>query len=596
MMKKCYILFFCIACLSATHDLFFSTAFAQSFLTDTTKAKADAEWPKDSLGRRTPRGTVVGFINAVAEEDYQRAAQYLDLHGLEDPSMQGPELAHTLQNLVDLHGKLVSRSLISNDYQGRRNDDLPPNMDKVGDIDTDNETFDIYVEQTQEATKAPLWLISAETLQTLPTMTAADDGLSVNRVLPSFLLNNKWSGVPIGHWLAMLLFVALAYLVALAVVALVMGALRTFWSRARNEGAAAVLQAFVLPLRLFLAVQIFVFLSQHTGISIVARQSFSEIIFVIGLVAFLMLVWQLVEVFTELGKRWLVRQNNPGGISAVLFFGRAVKVLMVVFGAIMVLGSVGVDVTAGLAALGIGGIALALGAQKTVENLVGSITLITDQPLRVGDFCKVDDTSGTIERIGMRSTRIRTLDRTVVFIPNGQLAALKIENYAYRDRFWFHPTLTLRFETTPDQMRYLLVELRAILYAHPRVDPDPARVRFTGIGSDSKNIEIFSYVHARDISEFLEVQEDLLLRIMDVVATSGTDFAFPSQTVYMARDAGVAGEKTQQAEQQVQHWREQGDLQIPAFDAAKISKLKDTIDYPPKGSSAYQGKGQQHSS
>ena len=117
----------------------------------------------------------------------------------------------------------------------------------------------------------------------------------------------------------------------------------------------------------------------------------------------------------------------------------------------------------------------------------------------------------------MRSTRIRTLDRTIVTVPNGEFSSLQIENYSHRDRFWFHPALALRYETTPDQIRYLLVELRSMLYAHPRVDPDPARVRFLGLGADSLNIEIFSYVHADDYSEFLEIQEDLTLRIMDIV-------------------------------------------------------------------------------
>src|SRR5690606_23005857 len=135
---------------------------------------------------------------------------------------------------------------------------------------------------------------------------------------------------------------------------------------------------------------------------------------------------------------------------------RAAKIAIVALGIIWILGAIGVDITTGLAALGIGGLALALGAQKTIENFVGSVTLITDQPIRVGDFCSVAGTTGTIEKIGMRSTRIRTLDRTVVTIPNGEFSSSKIENYAHRDRFWFHPVIGLRYETTPDQIRYLL--------------------------------------------------------------------------------------------------------------------------------------------
>lgn len=187
---------------------------------------------------------------------------------------------------------------------------------------------------------------------------------------------------------------------------------------------------------------------------------------------------------------------------------------------------------------------------------MGSVTLVADQPVRVGDFCKVGDTVGTVEQIGMRSTRIRTNDRTIVTIPNGEFSSLKIENYAHRDRFWFHPILTLRYETTPDQIRFLLVQLRSVLISHPKVDPDPARVRFIELGAHSLNIEIFAYIHASDYSGFLEIKEDLFLRMMDVVEASGTGFAFPSQTLYVARDKGISGEKALEAEEKVRKWCE----------------------------------------
>lgn len=214
------------------------------------------------------------------------------------------------------------------------------------------------------------------------------------------------------------------------------------------------------------------------------------------------------------------------------------------------------------------------GCTKTVENFVGSVTLIADQPVRVGDFCKVGDTVGTVEQIGMRSTRIRTLNRTVVTIPNGQFSSETIENYAHRDRFWFQTVLDLRYETTPDQIRFLLVELRSVLYAHPKVHPEPARVRFTGLGAASLNLEVFCYITAVNFDEFLEVREDLLLRIMDVVAESGTDFAFPSQTLYFAKDKGLSKEKSQQAEEKVRKWKEAHDMPIPSFENERIEKLK----------------------
>ncbi|NJL09080.1 MAG: mechanosensitive ion channel family protein [Methylacidiphilales bacterium] len=243
----------------------------------------------------------------------------------------------------------------------------------------------------------------------------------------------------------------------------------------------------------------------------------------------------------------------------------------------------GIDFTTALAALGIGGLAIALGAQKFFENLIGSLTLILDQPVRVGDFCRFGTALGTVEDIGMRSTRIRTLDRTVLTVPNGEFSALHIENFSRRDRFWFHPTLSVRYDTDPEQMRFLLQELRAMLYAHPRVDPDPARVRFIRLGAFSLDIEIFAYVYAVNMDDYLEVQEDLLLRCMEIVAKSGSGFAFPSQTLYVARDSGRDGEKATAARDSVKQWQEAGELQVPRFHPDRIRELRNTIDYPPPG-------------
>ncbi|MEM6447733.1 MAG: mechanosensitive ion channel domain-containing protein [Cyanobacteria bacterium P01_D01_bin.123] len=136
----------------------------------------------------------------------------------------------------------------------------------------------------------------------------------------------------------------------------------------------------------------------------------------------------------------------------------------------------------------------------------GGLSLIADQPIRPGDFCRIGTTTGIVEEIGLRSTRIRTLDRTMVTIPNGDLSHMEIENFQHRDRFRFHPKIGLRYETTPDQIRYLLVELRSLLYRHPGVISEDARVRFLGLAADSLIIEFLAYVNAPDWSGFLEVQ------------------------------------------------------------------------------------------
>ena len=551
-----------------------------------TEEPALPEWPEDPLDRRNPRGTISGFISAVADDNYIKASKYLNLSGLPDEFTEGPELAAMLENLLDQKGQILPYSRISSSSGGRIDDDLPPNLDEIGTLTGTEENIGLFVEEVKGPEGGPLWLISSETVEAIAALnTVEENTLLVEQFLPDFLEKYRWGGVSVGQWIIMLLLGAIAFFVAWTIISFILFLIPRVWKKAKTEPTAGVLKAFGLPAKLFLAVWLFVGLSQEIGISIIVRQSFSGITLIIGMLALLILLWRLVEFISNFSKERMTVRGHISAVSVVLFLKRAAKVAIIIFGVIGILGAFGVDVTTGLAALGIGGLALALGAQKTIENFVGSVTLITDQPIRVGDFCKVGDTLGTVEKIGMRSTQIRTLDRTIVTIPNGEFSSSKIENYAHRDRFWFHPVISLRYETTPDQIRYLLVELRAMLYAHPMVSPDPARVRFIALGADSLNLEVFAYVEVPNFDEFLEVREDLLLRIMDIVAESGTGFAFPSQTLYFAKDQGLSKDKSEDTEKKVKEWREKRKMQIPKFDPEEIEKIKNSIPYPPEGSS-----------
>ena len=263
---------------------------------------------------------------------------------------------------------------------------------------------------------------------------------------------------------------------------------------------------------------------------------------------------------------------------------KSLKILIATFAGLAVLHSFGVNVITVLAGLGVGGIAVALAAQKTLENFIGGITVYADQPVRVGEFCRFGGTVGTVEEVGLRSTRVRTLDRTVVTIPNSEFSNLPIENFARRDRIWYHPTIRLRYETTPDQIRYVLVEVHRMLYAHPKVDSASARIRFVGFGNSSLDLEVFSYVTVTDYGEYLEVAEDLNLRIMDIVAAAGASLALPAQTTYLDEGRGLDPDRARAVEGQVQEWRERRELWLPRFPREKIAEMDNTLQYPADGS------------
>jgi MscS family membrane protein len=210
-----------------------------------------------------------------------------------------------------------------------------------------------------------------------------------------------------------------------------------------------------------------------------------------------------------------------------------VDVLIIFAGLLAGLRYFGIDPTPALAGLGVGGIAVALAAQKTLENVIAGASLIFDQAVRVGDFLKMGETVGTVDHIGLRSTRIRTQDRTVVSVPNSQIANASLETLSARDMHWFHPTVGLRYETTSAQMREVTDGIRRLLAEHRWVKHDSARVNFIRLGPSSLDVEIYAYLNTQNWVEFLDIQEQLLVSITEIVERAGTAIAFPSQTMYM---------------------------------------------------------------
>jgi MscS family membrane protein len=259
---------------------------------------------------------------------------------------------------------------------------------------------------------------------------------------------------------------------------------------------------------------------------------------------------------------------------------RLLTALVAIVAILAILGILGFNLTTVLAGLGIGGIAIAFAAQKTLENLFGGISVLADEVIRVGDYCRFGDRTGTVEDISLRSTRVRTDARTELSIPNGSLATMNIENFTRRDKILFNPVLSIRYETTADQLRFLLAEVRRMLFEHPKVGSDSASIRFANFDSSSLRLEIAAFVLTRDSNEFAAVREDLLLRIMNIIEKSGSGLALPSQTLYLSRDSGLDKEKTAGAEHQVQQWRDERKLPFPDFAPEDKAAFRGSIEYP----------------
>lgn len=522
-------------CLLFLTLLFPILAIAQLIASDPSSA-LQPEPPKEALGRSTPRGTVLGFLSASHKGNYGVAALYLDTH-LRDKS--AAILAHQL--FVVLDRRLPARlNQLSDSPEGSLPNPLRPDQDVIGTIASVNGNVDILLERVDIGKGQLRWLFSRTTLESIPSLYDEVNVVSVDNVLPEVMVNTRLAGIPLFEWLAVLVGMPFVYMTTVLLNRLASPLAGKVRRRLRKQPDQPNPDVVPRPLRLLLMALLILWTLSKVSLPLLARQFWSSTATIILIAA---CVWLFILVngrVEGLLRQRLDRRNT--GVTSILRLGRRVIDLLAVFvGVLVVLHHFGVNPTAALAGLGVGGIAVALAAQKTLENVIGGASIIFDQVVRVGDSLKVAEMQGTVEDIGLRSTRIRTPDRTVVSVPNGQIANASLENISRRDKFWFHPNLSLRWETTASQMRSVLEALKNLLTQQPHIEHNSIRVRFLRFGMSSLDVEVFAHFFARDWNHFLEIQEELLLQIMEIVQTAGTQMALQSHVVYPAAVSAADG-------------------------------------------------------
>jgi MscS family membrane protein len=475
----------------------------------TEQVDQPAQAPKDALGRDTPRGTVLGFMTAARNGTDGVSPLYLNTNV---PAPDAAELARMLYVVLD--SRLPVRlNELSDRPEGTPDNPLKPNEDVVGTIQTANGPFDLVLERVTPPGSPPVWLFSPETLSFIPEAYDEVDLVRLDRFLPAFLAKPRIAGVRLFEWLAMFLLLPLCYrllgLLGLPFKRRVPGLVRLLLL---GIGVRWVVSSLDLPL----------FERQFwwatSGLLMIAAAG-----------------WLLLRLNEYAEARVSRRLAATGEMTSLLRLARRVgDVLAIAACLLVVLRYFGFNPTAALAGLGIGGIAVALAAQKTLENVVAGLSMIFDKAVRVGDVLRFSGTVGIVDYIGLRSTRIRTLDRTILSVPNGQIAGVGIETLSARDKFLFRHVVTLRYGTTVAQMRAVIDGVTGMLVADASVDAPSVRVRFFRLGAFSLDLEVFAYVFAADWEPFLEIQQELLLRVMELIEGSGTAIAIPSQTLHIA--------------------------------------------------------------
>ena len=498
-----------------------------------------ANTPSDPLGRTTPSGSVLGFLQAAQSGNYSIAAQYLQMSAARR-QMEGEQIATQLKAAMD-GTSFTGRVGVFNQPEGIPQEGVPLGHQKIGTMSSGDVEVDLDMVRVSDPSAGKIWLFSAETLVKIPELYDQVETRQVEHRLPGFLVKHEIAGMALWQWLALLLAMPVAAAVGWIVLVLLEIPIR-WWARRHGQVDIASWRSVSGPAWLLAGTLVHQFMVRYLGIALLPRHYYFQVTSIALIVSATWISWRVI--------RWLLRRvrnralaHGHVGTGSLMILGeRIIKAVVFGMGALAILSNLGFNMSTFLAGLGIGGLAIGFGAQQTIANLFGGVSVLGDEVIRVGDVCRFGDRSGTVEDIGLRSTRVRTDERTLLAIPNGTVATINVENLSRRDKILFKTNLGLRSDTKADQLRVVLAELRRLLQEHPKVEDATIRVRLTDIAGASHTAETFCYILTRDYNEYAAIREDLLLRMMDIVEDAGSGLALPS-TLVVGRDSGLDGEK-----------------------------------------------------
>jgi MscS family membrane protein len=497
------------------------------------KSPAPATAPaksQDPLNRDSPQSSVFAFLEACRARDYARARRYLDLRKLpEDQRLKdGTQLAEQLEKILDRDVQFDVAAL-SRNPEGAGVEGRPPHRELVASFTVNGKTMNLELERVTLRSGLSVWLFSSDSVALIPQLAQLASDSPVERHLPAALVSLKVIDTPAWRWIALALLVAALAPLSRLVVQLVLLLAEPILKRVAPYMDRRALQLFDGPLRLLLSVAAFRMGMAWIGPSALLRLYLERCLALAFFAGLAWLCMAIVDLAVSRFRLALEAKRETFSYSVLPLASRVLKLTILVLMIAAVLGDWGYNTTTILAGLGVGGLAIALAAQKTIENFFGGVAVISDRPVFVGDFCRFGDRVGTVEDIGLRSTRLRTPDRTLITVPNAQFSSMTLESFSKRDKMLFHLTLNLRRDTTPEQVRSLLTSITTVLTQHPKLETGQIPVRFIGVGTYSLDLEVDAYIKTRADDEFLQIRQELLLHILDAIEGSGTALALPTQ-------------------------------------------------------------------
>jgi len=336
------------------------------------------------------------------------------------------------------------------------------------------------------------------------------------------------------QWLALPVAVLVAWVLGLALSRITRAVLGRFAAHTATRWDDALLARMGKPLTVAWALAAMYVALVPLELHEAAENKLHTWLAASALVVFFWALARGVDVISQMiaTSDWI--ENRPATRSWIGLGAKIAQLFLLAIGVVALLSELGYPVASLIAGLGIGGLAVALAAQKTLENLFGALSIGADQPFREGDFINAEGLLGTVESIGLRSTRLRTLDRTLITIPNGKMAELRVESFAVRDRLRLACAFGLALGTSAGQVREILAGLEGVLRAHPKLWPEGVTVRLKEIGAAGLMLDIGAWFDTKNWDEFMLIREQTLLDFLGVIERAGSRLTIPSQTVHLA--------------------------------------------------------------
>ncbi|MGQ9834609.1 MAG: mechanosensitive ion channel family protein [Thermoanaerobaculaceae bacterium] len=487
------------------------------------------------LSQGSPRESLLAFLEAASEGDFLLAASYLDLStfAVDVQKTMGPLAARRLY-LVLLRTDLVDPSRVSSEPAGLPEPGLPEDRERLGTLEVRGRKVDVLLADRYDPGVGHRWLFAPETVAELSILYKRYGFGWLGDHLPEMFFSVSFGGLAAWQWLALLLLLSLGYWLSARVGKGLSELFQRFVRHRRLVWVDLVVAALDGPLGLSLWSALLLFGGAYLGLF--STSPVPKVL--VKLLALGATTWFFLRFLDRLCIHWSeqAQERHSLSFSFIPIFRRIGRVLLILLGLLASFHAMGIPVTTALAGLGIGGVAVAFAAQKTLENIFAALAIAADRPFAVGDTVQIGTLLGTVMDVGLRSTRLRTLERTFVTIPNATVVASEVVNLTARDRILFNPTLGLEYRTSKAQLSKILGEIRQLLADHPKVVKEGQRCVFRGFGDSALLVEIFCWLATTSWEEYLAVAEELNFALKDIVERAGTAFAFPSRTIYLTQE------------------------------------------------------------